>query len=191
MPGMDMPMKGADEGSVDGEDAERTRVKGNGRVGDDAHRHGVRVIDRPGRGRRVVVRLLRCVLRLHYLGASVRARRGRKSRNCQCNDNQFLTHDRYPPVVFGLNLLLGAKLQTSRADASDASRVICYSLMVIRCGSASTLYLDFRSAHTTVSGPSKIVRLMTSARATEKERRGQSSLLTQAQEQSSWLSVNG
>src|SRR6266446_1197281 len=115
-PGMTVPKKGAAIDSVKAVEAEWPRVIAKGRVDDDAHRRRG-VIDR--RWRRVVVRLPRSVLRLHHLGAGVRARRGRKPdcRNRQCNHNQFLPHDRYPPVVFGLNLPLDAKLQTSRAPS--------------------------------------------------------------------------
>src|SRR5438128_8359336 len=124
---MTAPIKGAAVGSMIAEAAERPRViakaKAKGRVDDDAHPRGG-VIDRPGRWRRVVIRLLRSVLRLHHLGASVRARRGRKPdyRYRQCNHNQFLPHDRYPPVVFGLNPPLGGKLQKSRALLIDRGK---------------------------------------------------------------------
>jgi hypothetical protein len=100
MPVMDVPLKGANEHPARAKDGDRSRIIGNGRVGDDAHGHGVRVIDRPRRGRRVVVGLLRSVLRLHDLGAGIRARRGRNSRNRQCNHNQFLSHDLYPSDCF-------------------------------------------------------------------------------------------
>ena len=86
--------------AVESVNAEPRPVIAIGWENEDINRRRRSVIDRP-RWWRVVVRLLRSVLRLHHLGASVRARRGRKPdrRYRQCNHNQFRPHDRYPPVV--------------------------------------------------------------------------------------------
>src|SRR4029453_9841665 len=95
--GMTAPVSVGAEESVATDKPETRSPRAKARTDEEADAHWRNVYDR-ARRRRVIVRARGSAVRLHHLGARIRAqsRREAECEDRQCYHNTFLPHDCYP-----------------------------------------------------------------------------------------------